>query len=119
MIRKIIEGLLSPLTRLGEKYLETQRDREKIDAGVTQVAIDADAAVRKIKLSSIFLAFPLWVTEMSAAAYTASIFIDSTYASDWINPLELPDWFKEHYAAVLASVLGLAVFERIVGRKRK
>lgn len=117
MISWLVSLLLRPLTALGERYLKNQNDRDKLAAGVTETAYKADAAVRPAKLASIFGRLPLFVAEMACALYVAAILIDSTYPMDWLTPLQLPGWFVTRFDMILASVFGLATFERIVRRK--
>jgi hypothetical protein len=117
MIGWLVSLLLKPLTALGERYLKNQNDRDKLAAGVTETAYRADAAVRPAKLASIFGRLPLFVAEMACSLYVAAILIDSTYPLDWLTPLQLPGWFMTRFDMILASVFGLATFERIVRRK--
>jgi hypothetical protein len=116
-IKAAVEGVLSPLTKLGEKYLQTQTDKEKLKAGVTEVAIKADEAVRKVKLGYLLGRLPLFIAECSAAVYFAAVVWDSVFPSGYLNPLELPKWFQPQFAVAMASVFGIATFERIIRRK--
>ncbi|MEL6960674.1 MAG: hypothetical protein AAGL89_17180 [Pseudomonadota bacterium] len=118
MIRSVVKLLLGPLIGLGEKYLDNQKDKERLAHGTTQAALKADAAVRQVKFSHVLGRLPLFVAEMSVAAYVAAVMIDTTWPSDLINPLELPEWFKPHFSTVLISVCGLAAVNRVVGRFR-
>lgn len=118
MIRWIVSAVLSPLVRLGEGYLENQRDRERLQAGVTEAAYRSDEAVRRVKLGSMLQRIPLFVAEIACAVYIAAILIDSAFPMQWLTPLELPEWFKSRFDVILASVMGLATFERIVGGRR-
>lgn len=118
MLGWLVSALLKPLTALGDKYLDNQKDRARLEAGVTEAAYRADASVRGLKLASIFGRLPLFVGEMSCAVYIAAIMWDSTWPQEWLTPLELPEWFKPHFYVVVASIFGLATFERIFkGRK--
>jgi hypothetical protein len=113
----LVSALLRPLTALGEKYLDNQRDKARLEAGVTEAAYRADEAVRRIKLSYVLGRLPLFVAEMSCAAYIAAILIDSTYPMGWLTPLQLPAWFMSRFDMILASIFGIAAFERVVRRK--
>lgn len=117
MIGAIVRAFLAPLLSLGERYLQNQNDRDKLAAAVTQTAYSADASVRPAKLASIFGRLPLFVAEMACALYVAAILIDSTYPMEWLTPLQLPGWFMSRFDLILASIFGLATFERIVRRK--
>lgn len=116
MIGWLVNKLLSPLVRLGEKYLDNQKDRERLRAATTQAAIKADAAARKIKLGYILGRVPLFVAELSASMYFAAIMVDSTFPMDWLTPLELPKWFQPYFWAAMASVFGLSIIERRLKR---
>lgn len=117
MIKWLVNALLSPLVGLGEKWLDNEKDRQKLEHGTTRVAVEADAAVRKGKLSNWMGRLPLFVAEITCAIYIGAIFIDSTFASDYLNPLELPEWFKEHFSTIVASIFGLAITQRFLNRK--
>lgn len=119
LVEKLLGAVLSPLTRLGEKYLDNQRDKQVLDAGITHAAYKADAAVRSIKFGSILGRLPLFVAEFACAAYIAAVLADSIYPTDYLNPLELPEWFKPHFTTILASVAGLAVTERVFDKFRR
>ena len=117
MISWLVSMLLRPLTALGERYLANQGDKARLQAGVTETAYRADAAVRPAKLASIFGRLPLFVAEIACALYVAAILIDSTFPMDWLTPLQLPGWFMSRFDMILASIFGLATFERIVRRR--
>ena len=117
MIKWLVSALMSPLLKLGEKYLDNEKDRRKLEHGTARVAIDADTSVRKVKLSNWMGRLPLFVAELTCAVYIGAIFIDSTFASDYINPLELPEWFKSHFSTIVASIFGLAITQRFLNRK--
>lgn len=118
MIRTIVKLLLGPLLSLGEKYLDNQKDKERLVHGTTQAALKADAAVREVKLTHLLGRLPLFVAEMSVAIYVAAVMIDSTWPSDLLNPLQLPEWFKPHFNTVLISLCGLAAVKHVVTRFR-
>jgi hypothetical protein len=118
MLGWLVSALLKPLTALGDKYLDNQKDRARLEAGVTEAAYRADASVRGLKLASIFGRLPLFIAETACALYIAAILIDSTWPMDWLTPLQLPGWFMSRFDMILASIFGLATFERIVGRRK-
>lgn len=118
MIGWLVSALLKPLTSLGERYLQNQNDKARLEAGITEAAYQADAAVRPAKLASIFGRLPLFVAEISVAAYIAAIMVDSTFPMEWLTPLQLPGWFMSRFDLILASIFGLATFERVVGRRK-
>ena len=118
MIKWVVEALLSPLTKLGEKYLDNQKDRERLEHGTARVVYEADAAFRIGKLSHLVLRLPIFVAEGAAALFFAAILIDSTFPSDYLNPLELPEWFKPQFSVALASIFGISTFERVINRRR-
>ena len=117
MISWLVSLLLKPLTALGERYLANQADKARLQAGVTETAYKVDASVRGLKLASIFGRLPLFVAEIACALYVAAILIDSTFPMNWLTPLQLPGWFMSRFDMILASIFGLATFERIVRRR--
>ena len=108
MIQGLVGILLKPLTSLGGKYLDNQKDRVKLEHGTERVALEAEAAVRKVKLGSILGSLPLFIAEASVALYFAAVMVDSTWATSHINPLELPNWFKPHFDTAVVSIFGLS-----------
>lgn len=113
----LIEILLSPVLKIGEKYLDNQRDRERLQAVSDRVAMSEIEQTRRVKLGSILGQIPLFMAEFSASLYLAAVLVDSTVPMAWLTPLELPDWFKPHFHAALVSVLGIAAVNRWVARK--
>lgn len=95
-----------------EAKLSAKNDAERIEADRLIATLEADAAARAVKMESPLGRLPLFIAEMSASLYLAAVLIDSIWPSDWLNPLELPEWFKPQYAAALASVLGIGAAER-------
>lgn len=118
MLKWLLGALLSPLTKLGEKYLDNQADKERLRAGTDRVVYEADAAVRSVKLKDTLLRFPLFLAEAAASLYITAILVDSTYPMAWLTPLELPEWFKPHFYIIAASIFGIAAVERRIGAKR-
>jgi len=117
VVKWLASLILSPVLKLGEKYLDNQGDKQKLEHATTQVAIEADSAVRKIKFSTWMGRLPLFIAEVTCALYIGAIFVDSTLPSDYLNPLELPEWFKSHFSTIVASVFGIAVTQRFLNRK--
>jgi hypothetical protein len=107
IIKAVIGGVAGPLVSLGEKYLDTQVDKDKLDAGVTIAAIEADAKFRASAMSWIEFRGPLFIVLAPHALYMSAIAIDSTFPSDYINPLELPDWYKPYFTQVTLVLLGI------------
>ena len=118
MIAGIVRLLLGPLLSLGEKYLDNQKDKERLKAGTDRVVYQADAATRPAKWASWMGRLPLFVAELSVAVYFAAILVDSTFPMEWLTPLELPNWFKPHFHIALASVFGIASVDRFLRRGR-
>ena len=117
MVTWLVNALMSPLLKIGEKYLENEGDKQKLQHGSDRVAIEADASIRKIKLTHWMGRLPLFIAEASCALYIAAIFIDSTWASDYINPLKLPVWFEDDFSVIVASLFGLAAAKTLMSRK--
>lgn len=112
MLGVIIRTLLGPLISLGEKYIEEQTKREALRNSAAAIT----ERVRQFKLGYALLRIPLFVAEMSAALYFAAVMIDSTFPSDYLNPLELPKEFKDYFLIALSSMFGLTTIERILRR---
>jgi len=117
VVKWLVSLLLSPALKLGEKYLDNQKDKNKLEHATTQAAIEADSAVRKIKFGTWMGRLPLFIAEVTCAIYIGAIFVDSTFPSDYLTPLELPEWFKSHFSTIVASVFGIAVTQRFLNRK--
>ena len=107
-----ISAIGGEINRWQEIRAKAENDKDRLEADRFIAALQAEAETRPAKWSSILGRLPLFVAEISAAAYLATVLIDSMFPSDWFNPLELPEWFKPHYHAALASVLGIAAAER-------
>lgn len=112
-IASLISG---PFVRIAEKYMDSTVDKEKLEAGLKSDALKADAQLRATSMSFIEFRFPLMVVLLSHALYMGSIAIDSTFPSDYLNPLELPTWYKPYFAQVTVALLGLAT---VAGMFRK
>lgn len=113
MIKWLVGMLLKPFTALGEKYLDNQKDKTRLEHGTRQAAMNADATVRKVKLGTILGALPLFVAEASVAIYVASIMVDSTFPSDWFNPLKLPEWFLPYFQTAIISIFGVTAVDKV------
>ena len=116
LVRAIAGGLLKPFLVLGEKYLDNQQDRERLQQGTDRVVYQADAAVRTIKLGHWMGRLPLFAAECAASTYFISILVDSTFPMEWLTPLELPEWFKPHFYVAMASIFGIATVDRWLRR---
>lgn len=116
MIAMIFKLLMGPLASLGEKYLDNQRDATRLREVSKRIAMVEDTTQRINKWQYAILRLPLFLGETVAVLYFASVMIDSTFASDWLNPLELPAWFQPHFGTALASIFGIAAAERIFRR---
>ena len=126
IIGKVIGGLLSPLMKLGDKYLDNAKDKTRLEHGTMRVMIETDVRMRQLKMQSWMGRFPLFVAELAGVAYYVAVIGDSIENFHWLNPLELPEWFKPYYNMTMISVFGintvnrgLAVFERAMLWKRK
>ncbi len=108
MIGWLVRAVLSPFLRLGEKYLDNQKDARRLDAAVSARSAVCVTAARKVKLGYLLGRIPLFVAELSAALYFAAVMIDSTFPMQWLTPLELPAWFQPHFHWALASIFGLS-----------
>ena len=109
------------ISAIGEQIARVQEIRAKADNDAARIELEKlEASLRaqverdKEKLGSVLGRIPLFVAEMSAALYLATVLFDSMFPSAWLNPLELPEWFKPQYAAALASVVGISAAERAV-----
>ena len=118
MVKLILSALAGPFVAIASKFLDNQKDKERLRQRTARVVYNTDAAVRKAKLGDKLLRVPLFTAEMSVALYFASIMVDSTWPSDYVNPLELPEWFKPHFHIAIASIFGISTFERVINRRR-
>jgi hypothetical protein len=114
MISLILKAILGPLLTIAEKYLDNQKDLNKLKHVTKRVAMVEDTKQRVVKWQYAILRFPLFVGETVAVLYFGAILIDSTFPSDWLNPLEIPQWFQPSFATALASIFGIAAAERIL-----
>ena len=118
MIGWIVKAVLTPLTKLGEKYLDNQKDKERLKHGTDRIAIEAEASVRKVLLSSPLLRLPVFVVLMATATHYSAVIIDSVYPMEWLNPLELPEDIKIVYNAAMISMLGLGSYRTVLNWRR-
>lgn len=116
MIAMILKLVLGPLLSIGEKYLDNQKDLNRLKQVTTRVAMVEDTTQRIHKWQYAILRIPLFCGEIVAVMYFAAVMIDSTWPSDLFNPLELPTWFQPHFSTALASIFGIAAAERIFRR---
>jgi len=107
IIGAVVSGFLKP-------FLVFMSDKARYAARVQEISISAAESVREAKLGHLLGRLPLFMAEASAAAYFSAVMIDSTWPSDWLNPLRLPIEFQSYYNLALASIFGLATFERIM-----
>ena len=114
MISIILKVILGPLLTIAEKYLDNQKDLNRLKETTKRVAMVEDTKQRVVKWQYAILRFPLFVGETVAVLYFGAILIDSTFPSDWLNPLEIPQWFQPSFATALASIFGIAAAERIL-----
>ncbi len=94
ILTAVVKVLTGPLVALGGRYLDNQKDRERLRQGTDRLVYEADAAVRRFRLGHWMGRLPLFAAECAAAAYFIAILVDSTVPMDWLTPLELPEWFK-------------------------
>lgn len=111
MIDWIVKAALGPLLSLGEKYLESQTDKERLKAGVEQTALEAESRWRVASLSSWAFTTAYGVLYISHAIYAASIVLDSYSAihglAPWGKPLQLPLWYQEMFGWVMLGLTGM------------
>ena len=116
MFGTILKFLMGPLATLGEKWLDNQRDANKLREVSNRIAMAQDTVQKVNKWQYGLLRVPLFCGEIVAVAYFGAVLIDSTFPSDWLNPLELPHWFQPHFHTALGSIFGIAAAERILRR---
>lgn len=109
-----IDAIGTQINRWKEIAAKAENDRDRLQADTMIAVLESQGQRDAIKLSSVFGRIPLFIAELSASLYLASVLADSMFPSNWLNPLELPEWFKPQYAAALASVLGIGAAERTV-----
>lgn len=116
IITTVVKVLTGPLVTLGGKYLDNQKDKEKLKHGTDRLIYQTDAAVRQVKLGTWMGRLPLFSAECAASLYFISILVDSTFPMEWLTPLELPEWFKPHFYVAMASIFGIATVDRWLRR---
>jgi hypothetical protein len=120
MIRTILDWLVGGgIAAVGKELRQARLDRytaenneKRIEADRRIKELQAEALERRQKLADPILRMPLFLLELSAVVYTAAIFFDSSFPTDWLMPLELPGWFKDHYSTILIAIVGISVAER-------
>jgi len=116
MIQWIVKAALGPFVEIAGLFIKSQTDKEKLRAKTTQVAINADAAFRQMKLGYWMGRVPLFIAEFSASCYFSAILWDSYVITNGLfAPLELPKWFQPQFALAMASIFGLALAQRYFG----
>jgi len=114
MIGLILRTILGPLLSIAEKWLDNQKDLQRLEHVTKRVAMVEDTKQRVEKWRYAILRLPLFMAECAAVLYFSAVMIDSTWPSDWLNPLELPSDFKGFFATALASIFGISAAERIL-----
>ena len=109
-----ISAIGEQIARVQEIRATADNDAARIELEKLEASLRAQVERDKEKLGSVLGRIPLFVAEMSAALYLATVLFDSMFPSAWLNPLELPEWFKPQYAAALASVVGISAAERAI-----
>jgi hypothetical protein len=120
VIRTILDWLVGGgIAAVGKELRQARLDRynaetddKRIEADRRIKELEAESLERRQKLADPFLRMPLFLLELSAVVYTAAIFFDSSFPTDWLTPLELPGWFKDHYSTILIGIVGISVAER-------
>lgn len=116
MIEWIVKAALGPIVQLGEKYIDSRTDRERLRTGLEQTAIEADTAFRTKAFDSLFFKIPFAILFGSHALYAAAIPLDSfALWNGALAPLKLPEWYQPTFYLVLMGLTGIAPF--IVRRK--
>lgn len=126
IITGIVKILTGPLVSLGDKYLDNQKDKERLQQGTDRLVYQTDAAVRTAKWNvtswlGALARLPLFIAETAASAYFILVIADSTWLwrHDGITlAFELPEWFKPHFAIAMASIFGIATVDRFLNKRR-
>ena len=117
MIEWIVKAALGPVVSLGEKYIDSQVDREKLRTGLEQAAIEADTSFRTSALSTLAFKIPFFILYASHAIYAATIVLDSYSAwNGALAPLKLPEWYQPMFGWVILGLTGLGPL--IVNRRK-
>lgn len=117
MFNAVVRIVLGPLLKFGEKYLDTQVDKAKLEAGVDRTAIEADARFRAMALEHPAFSIPFAILFGSHALYCAAIVLDSfAWTNGFFAPLELPKWYQDDFEMVMIALTGLGAF--IIKRRK-
>lgn len=121
MIKAILAFLGGPIAaELRQAYkdrLEAQNSEQRIAADLRIKELQEEATFRRQKLVDPLLKLPLFLSEVFVSLYIVAIMADSIFASDWVNPLELPEWFKPHFQIIVVSIFGISAADRFIRRK--
>jgi hypothetical protein len=122
VIKAILAFLAGPIAgELRQAYkdrLNAANNEQRIAADIRIKELTGEADERRQKLADPLLKTPIFVSEFFVSLYIAAIMIDSTFPSNLINPLELPEWFKPHFSIVVASIYGASLVSRYLPKRK-
>jgi hypothetical protein len=121
VIKALLAFLAGPIAgELRQAYkdrLNAANNDQRIAADIRIKELETEAALRRQKLTDPLLKTPLFLSEVFVSLYIVAIMADSIFASNWINPLELPEWFKPHFQIIVVSIFGISAADRFIRRK--
>ena len=113
----LLSGLLAPLASLGEAWIRLQSDKNKIEAGVQRDGIQSATTIALALIGSWLTRIPIAILLLTVDLHVAAVFIDSTWPSDWLNPLALPEPYREIMWAVVVAQVGVGAYRVWSGRR--
>lgn len=110
MIKWIVGALLAPLTRLGESWIAYKKDRQALEHGTERIAIQSATTFGVALLGSFAGQVALLVLLVPVNLHVAAVFVDSTWPSDVIEPLALPQRYATLMEMIVGAQLGVAAW---------
>jgi hypothetical protein len=114
-------GIAAIGKELREARLErmtAENDDKRIAANTRIKELEAEISERRQKLADPVLKLPLFLSELAVSVYIVAVMVDSTFPTEWLTPLRLPDWFVPHFYLIVASIFGISAAERFLRGKR-
>lgn len=117
IVSGIVSGLLAPLARLGESWLRLQADKNRIEAGVQLGGIQSATTIALALIGSWLTRIPIAILLLAVDLHVAAVFIDSTWPSERLNPLKLPEPYQDVMWAVVLAQVGVGAYRVWSGRR--
>jgi hypothetical protein len=109
----LIPSLATPILAHLDRRLASDAERDNKELVRQREVIAAQVALAQTRERDFFGRLPAWIISTSVAVYVASVFVDSTWPSDWLNPLAVPDPFVSTLNIVIAALFGLGAVDKL------